>query len=153
MTRKTEFYAITPMGKYIKAYSLDELKESLEEQGEQKVEMYVVFMYDKPYIAQLGKGNKYWWPQINIIDVNGNPTKYQRGAFRVKWIFPDSGSYYFAGRKIQFENCITNEIEEITISGNKSVEYVTIDLFYTSLRDTLSKLNKEFCDKLIMSNK
>ena len=150
MTKKTEFYAITPMGKYIKAYSLGELKESLEAQSEQDIEMYVVFMYDKPYITQFGK--KYWWPQINIIDANGTPIKYQRGAFRVKWIYPDSGSYYFASRKIQFENCVTNELEEITISGNKSVEYVTIDLFYTSLRDTLSKLNKEFCNKLITSN-
>ena len=150
MTNNTKFYAITSMGKYVKAQSIQELTQILSEQKETDIDMYVAFLYDRPYITQ--GGNAFWWPQINIIDKEGKPTIYQRGVYRVKWIYPDRGTSYFQGRTIIFENCVTNETVERQVLGDRRFDATTIELFYTSLRDILLELNRSFCDKLIKNN-
>ena len=88
MQKSTEYYAVTLMGKFIGAKSFQELQDKLIEQKEQDIEMYVAFMYDKPHPTPTYP-DKYWWPQIQIIDECKQPTTYQRGMFKVKHIFPD----------------------------------------------------------------
>jgi len=104
-------------------------------------------MYDKPYKTQFGR--LYWWPQIQIIDKERLPVSYQRGMFKVKTIYPDAGSYYFRGRRIDFENCITHEVVEKYIRQDENMDCATITHFYNSLRDILSELNRSACDQLI----
>lgn len=53
------------------------------------------------------------------------------------------------GRKIVFENCITNQSITKYVTSNKEMESVTIADFYHSLRDILSELNKHGCEQLI----
>lgn len=146
--KETEYYAVTQMGKFIKANSWEELQEILNAQNEHEIEMYVAFMYDKPHPTPTYP-DKYWWPQIQIIDECKQPTTYQRGMFKVKHIFPDQGCSYFMGRKIVFENCITNQSITKYVTSNKDMESVTIADFYHSLRDILSELNKHGCEQLI----
>lgn len=148
MKKDTEYYAVTSMGKFVGAKSFQELQTKLTEQKEQDIEMYVVFMYDKPHPTP-SYPDRYWWPQIQIIDKEKRPTSYQRGMFRVKHIFPDSGCSYFMGRKIVFENCITNQSEERYVMLNREMDHVTIADFYHSLRDLLLELNRTACDRLI----
>ena len=148
MQKSTEYYAVTLMGKFIGAKSFQELQDKLIEQKEQDIEMYVAFMYDKPHPTPTYP-DKYWWPQIQIIDECKQPTTYQRGMFKVKHIFPDQGCSYFMGRKIEIENCITNQSITKYVTSNKEMESVTIADFYHSLRDILSELNKHGCEQLI----
>lgn len=145
--RDTEYYAVTLMGKFVEAKSFQELQDKLAIQKEKDIEMYVAFMYDKPYKTQYG--NTYWWPQIQIIDKEKRPISYQRGIFKVKYIYPDKGSYYFQGRRIDFENCITNQSVEKYVMPSQGMDHVTIADFYHSLRDILLELNKSACDRLI----
>ena len=126
--KETEYYAVTQMGKFIKANSWEELQEILNAQNEHEIEMYVAFMYDKPHPTPTYP-DKYWWPQIQIIDECKQPTTYQRG--------------------IVFENCITNQSITKYVTSNKEMESVTIADFYHSLRDILSELNKHGCEQLI----
>lgn len=148
MQKSTEYYAVTLEGKFIGAQSFQELQDKLREQGEQDIEMYVAFMYDKPHPTP-SYPDKYWWPQIQIIDKDKTPTSYQRGMFKVKHVFPDRGCSYFMGRKIVFENCITNQSVEKYVMPNREMDHVTIADFYYSLRDILLELNRNACDQLM----
>ncbi len=143
----TNYYAVTKMGKFIAAKSFEELQDTLKKQDEKDIELYVAFMYDKPYITQ--QGTEYWWPQIQIIDKQKQPTTYQRGMFKVKHIYPDIGSYYFKGRQIVFENCITHESIERVAESTQDPQFVTIADFYNSLIDIMDELNRNACEQLM----
>nr|WP_122119784.1 hypothetical protein [Alistipes megaguti] len=86
MQKSTEYYAVTLEGKFIEAQSFQELQDKLREQGEQDIEMYVAFMYDKSHPTP-SYPDKYWWPQIQIINKDKNQHLINGGCSRLNMFF------------------------------------------------------------------
>jgi len=141
-----EYFAIAENGKIFEAKSWESLQEKIKSQS--KIEMYGAFYYDEPYITQ--QQTPYYWPQIQILDVNGKPTTYQKGAFKVKRIHKDEGSYYHKGRILEIENCLTNDVQSIRSPWEKDGKgYVKIQDFYFELMDILDDLNSKLSKEII----
>ena len=147
-----KYFAIMKNGKFLESATWTSLNEKIETPDD--VELFVAFFYDKPYIADLrGYGTHYYWPQIQILDANGTPTTYQRGAFKIKRIHPDEGSYYHKGRILEIENCLNNEIQSIGTPWVKEEKnFVRISDFYSDIIGILDDLNRQVAKQVFNLN-
>ncbi len=136
------YYAITRKGQFIMADSLDAVKSQISNPDD--VEMYV-YSYKNtatiPYESM--SGNKYYWPQYQIVDERGNVTTYQRGNYIVKHIYPDTGTYMFDGRRVTFTKIDTRESITAFIAADPNWRVDDIQQFYYTLIDKIDELTEK----------
>lgn len=137
-----KYYAITRKGQFIMADSLDAVKCKIGNRDD--VEMYV-YSYTNtatfPYESM--SGNKYYWPQYQIVDESGNVTTYQRGNYIVKHIYPDTGTYIFSGRSVTFTKIDTRESITEFIAADPNRQVNDIQQFYYTLIDKIDELTEK----------
>lgn len=137
-----KYYAITRKGQFIMADSLDAVKSQIDNPDD--VEMFVYSyknMATDPYESMSGR--QYYWKQYQIVDENGNVTKYKRGNYIVKHIYPDAGTHMFEGRRVTFTKIDTKEsiTEFIAVDPNWRVD--DIQQFYYTLIDQMDEMTEK----------
>lgn len=134
------YFLVTKKRRFYKANSIDALKINISDPSD--VDMLVAFYYDEPYVTMYD--NDYYWPQVQIIDINGYPATYTKGNLTVRHIYKDEGSYYFKRRIIDFVKNDTGEQIKGYIFGDlsKSTPYTRIEDFYYSLMALMDLIEK-----------